>query len=116
MFLNLIINAIQAMQPGGPRQHTLCVRTVREGECVRVDISDTGHGIAPEVLPRIFDPFFTTRPVGSGTGLGLSVSHALVEKMGGELRVHSELGRGTTFSLLLPQHARLTAPRHALAS
>ncbi|WNG13653.1 PAS domain S-box protein [Cystobacter fuscus] len=116
VFLNLIINAIQAMQPGGPRQHTLCVRTVREGERVRVDISDTGHGIAPEVLPRIFDPFFTTKPAGSGTGLGLSVSHALVEKMGGELRVHSELGRGTTFSLLLPQHARLAEPRHALAS
>ncbi|OJH36106.1 sensor histidine kinase [Cystobacter ferrugineus] len=116
VFLNLIINAIHAMQPGGPRQHTLCVRTVRESECVRVDISDTGHGIAPEVLPRIFDPFFTTKPVGAGTGLGLSVSHALVQKMGGELRVHSELGRGTTFSLMLPVRARLAEPRPALAS
>ncbi|WNG40970.1 PAS domain S-box protein [Archangium violaceum] len=116
VFLNLIINAIQAMQPGSPQRHTLRVRTVREGEYIRIDVSDSGHGIAPEVLPRIFDPFFTTKPVGSGTGLGLSISHSLVQKMGGELRVRSEQGFGTTFSLLLPMGERPTESRAVLAS
>jgi two-component system NtrC family sensor kinase len=92
------------------------VRTAREGGFVRVDVSDSGHGIAPEVLPRIFDPFFTTKPAGSGTGLGLSISHSLVQKMGGELRVRSEQGVGTTFSLLLPLGERTSEPRAVLAS
>ena len=92
------------------------MRTAREGGFVRVDVSDSGHGIAPEVLPRIFDPFFTTKPAGSGTGLGLSISHSLVQKMGGELRVRSEQGVGTTFSLLLPLGERTAEPRAVLAS
>jgi two-component system, NtrC family, sensor kinase len=116
VFLNLVINAIQAMQPGSPQRHTLRVRTSAEGGFVRVDVSDTGHGIAPEVLPRIFDPFFTTKPAGSGTGLGLSISHSLVQKMGGELRVLSEQGQGTTFSLLLPMGERALESQTALAS
>jgi signal transduction histidine kinase len=116
VFLNLIINAIQAMQPGAPQQHTLCVRTTREGERVRIDVSDTGHGIPPEVLPRIFDPFFTTKPAGSGTGLGLSISHSIIQKMGGELRVHSEQGQGTTFTLLLPRGECAVESRPVLAS
>jgi PAS domain S-box-containing protein len=102
VFLNLIINAVHAMQPGPPSRHLLRVRTRREGPLVRIDISDTGHGIPPEVLPRIFDPFFTTKPAGVGTGLGLSISHAIVQKMGGQMQVESQVGRGTTFSLLLP--------------
>ncbi|MDY7231058.1 PAS domain-containing protein [Hyalangium rubrum] len=105
VFLNLIINAVHAMRPGSARDHRLRVHTRREGERVRVDISDTGHGIPPDVLPRIFDPFFTTKPVGVGSGLGLSISHAIVQKMGGEMRVESQVGRGTTFSLLLPSHS-----------
>jgi PAS domain S-box-containing protein len=116
VFLNLVINAIQAMQPGSPQRHTLRVRTTRECGYVRVDISDTGHGIAPEVLPRIFDPFFTTRPAGSGTGLGLSISHSLVQKMGGQLHVRSEQGSGTTFSLLLPMGERAAELRPVLVS
>jgi signal transduction histidine kinase len=116
VFLNLVINALQAMPSGGPRQHTLRVRTVREGEWVRVDVSDTGHGIPPEVLPRIFDPFFTTKPAGSGTGLGLSISHSLIQKLGGQMSVSSEPGVGTTFTLLLPQGERVLASRPALAS
>ncbi|HEX8440407.1 ATP-binding protein [Archangium sp.] len=117
VFLNLVINAIQAMQPGSPQRHTLRVRTACEGEQVRIDVTDTGHGIPPEVLPRIFDPFFTTKPAGAGTGLGLSISHSLIQKMGGELRVSSEQGRGTTFTLLLPRVERaVLEPRTALAS
>ncbi|PTL83351.1 sensor histidine kinase [Vitiosangium sp. GDMCC 1.1324] len=116
VFLNLIINAIQAMQSSASRRHILRVRTVREGEHVRIDVSDTGHGIAPEVLPHIFDPFFTTKPAGSGTGLGLSISHSLVRKMGGELRVRSAQGQGTTFSLLLPMGERTLESSSALVS
>ncbi|ATB29380.1 sensor histidine kinase [Melittangium boletus] len=116
VFLNLIVNALQSMPEGSSRGHTLRVCSVREGGFVRVDVSDTGHGIAPEVLPRIFDPFFTTKPAGAGTGLGLSISHAIVRKMGGELRVSSEPGRGTTFSLLLPLVAHAAEPMTALAS
>ena len=116
VLLNLIVNALQAMQSSTSRDHLLRVSTAREGALVRVEVSDTGHGIPPDVLPRIFDPFFTTKAAGAGTGLGLSISHALVLKMGGELRVHSTPGEGTTFSVLLPVHASATDAPSALAS
>jgi CheY-like chemotaxis protein len=67
-----------------------------------VEITDTGGGIAPEVLPRIFDPFFTTKPVGVGTGLGLSICHGIVSGLGGEIQVDSVPRRGSTFRVLLP--------------
>jgi PAS domain S-box-containing protein len=102
VFLNLVINAVHAMRTEKPSEHVLRVRTRLEGERVRIDISDTGHGIPPDVLSRIFDPFFTTKPTGVGTGLGLSISHSIVQKMGGEITVESEPGRGTTFTLRLP--------------
>ncbi|MDC0707691.1 PAS domain-containing protein [Stigmatella sp. ncwal1] len=102
VFLNLIINAVHAMRPGSPAEHVLHIRSRLDEGQVRIDISDTGHGIPPEVLPRIFDPFFTTKPAGIGTGLGLSISHAIIQKMGGSMRVESRVGHGTTFSLLMP--------------
>jgi two-component system NtrC family sensor kinase len=102
VFLNLIVNAIQAMRPGSLRDNVLRIRTQADERQVRIDISDTGHGIRREVLPHIFDPFFTTKPAGVGTGLGLSISYAIIQKMGGEMRVESQVGQGTTFSLLLP--------------
>ncbi|BCA54347.1 putative Histidine kinase [Nitrospira sp. KM1] len=98
VLMNLILNAVQAMKTGG----TLTIRTaVEEGVC-RIEVTDTGSGIAPAVLPRIFDPFFTTKGEGEGTGLGLSVSLGIVERHGGKILVASELGRGTTFTLCLP--------------
>jgi len=98
VLMNLILNAVQAMKNGG----VLTIRTsVAEGIC-RVEVSDTGSGIPPAVLPRIFDPFFTTKGEGEGTGLGLSVSLGIVERHGGKILVESEVGKGTTFTLCLP--------------
>jgi two-component system NtrC family sensor kinase len=70
---------------------------------VIISVSDTGKGIEKEILTKIFDPFFTTKPVGEGTGLGLSITFGIVERHGGKLNVHSAIGKGTTFSLKLPQ-------------
>ncbi len=98
--LNLALNAVQAMDDGG----MLTVETDRvqtaSGDWVQIRISDTGPGIAPEVLAKIFTPFFTTKT--QGTGLGLPICRQLMEHNGGSLEVESEVGRGTTFILLLP--------------
>ncbi len=99
VFLNLFLNAIQAMPNGG----TLRVRAeVVEDEWIRIQVTDTGRGIPEEQIPMIFDPFFTTKDPGTGTGLGLSVSHGIIEEHGGRIEVESKPGRGTTFSVLLP--------------
>jgi signal transduction histidine kinase/ActR/RegA family two-component response regulator len=116
LFMNLFTNAIQAMGRGGrlevevstdelasPRK----VRTgeIAPGEYVRIVVSDTGHGIAPEVIDRIFEPFFTTKPAGQGTGLGLALVHAVVKEHEGYIDVTSELGRGTQFTIWIPRTA-----------
>ncbi len=99
VFLNLFLNAIQAMESGGE----LGVDAeVVDGASVRVRVTDTGPGIPLENLSQIFDPFFTTKDPGMGTGLGLSVSHGIIEEHGGRIEVTSELGQGTTFSVYLP--------------
>jgi signal transduction histidine kinase len=100
VFLNLFVNAIQAMPNGG----TLTVRAhkVPGTRDVAVVVSDTGVGIPSEYLSRIFDPFFTTKEVGRGTGLGLTVAYGIVEKHGGKIEVESQVGRGTTFTVVLP--------------
>lgn len=100
---NLIINAEKALaeMPDGKRLLLVSTRATEAG--VAVDVADTGAGIPEEVLPRIFDPFFTTRDVGQGTGLGLSMSHSIVEAHGGELRVQTAAGEGTTFTMELPR-------------
>jgi PAS domain S-box-containing protein len=103
VFLNLLVNAAQAIGEGGADHHLVNVATsVAADGRVAVEITDTGGGISEEVLPRIFDPFFTTKPVGVGTGLGLSIVHGIVTGMGGEIKVWSEPGRGTIFTVLLP--------------
>ena len=76
---------------------------IEPGRYVQIKIEDTGHGMSPATLERIFDPYFTTKPVGEGTGLGLSVVHGIVVGMGGSIEVHSEMSKGTMFTILLPR-------------
>ena len=99
VLLNLVNNAVDAMPEGG--RLTFGSRVAADGS-VQVTIADTGVGIAPEHLGRVFDPFFTTKDPGQGTGLGLSVSYAIVEQHGGSIEVASDAGRGTCFTLSLP--------------
>jgi hypothetical protein len=98
VFLNLVLNARDAMDGGG----TLTVRTWNDGACARIDIRDSGHGIASDNLPRIYDPFFTTKAARKGTGLGLSVTYGIVQEHGGAIEVQSEPGAGTLFHLEFP--------------
>lgn len=102
VFLNLLVNATQAMQSRG----RITLRTGCDGEFAWVSVSDTGAGIEPAALGRIFEPFYTTKPVGVGTGLGLSVSWDIVRRHGGTIEVASEVGVGTTFTVRLPIHRR----------
>ncbi len=98
VFINLLINAVQAMEGTG----TITIKTYKQNEFVCIDVSDTGKGIPPENLTKIFDPFFTTKPIGQGTGLGLSVSYEIIKKHNGSLTVQSKVGEGTTFNIMLP--------------
>lgn len=98
VFLNLLVNAAQAIEDKG----TITLRTGIKDEEVWVEITDTGKGIPPEQISRIFDPFFTTKPVGVGTGLGLSLSYGIMQKHQGRIEVSSEVGKGTTMRLHLP--------------
>ncbi|WP_041439723.1 sensor histidine kinase [Syntrophobacter fumaroxidans] len=100
VFLNILNNAIDAIGKNG-------VITISTGYDLKnrelsVSIADDGPGIPSEVLGRVFDPFFTTKEVGKGTGLGLSISYSIVEKLGGTIKVASQVGKGTTFSIHLP--------------
>jgi two-component system NtrC family sensor kinase len=102
VFLNLLLNAAQAIPEGAPRENTVEAHLRAEDGKVVVEIRDTGHGIPPENLKRIFEPFFTTRPVGVGTGLGLAICHSIIIAMRGELTVESTVGKGTCFRVRLP--------------
>ena len=100
VFLNLITNAAQAL-PATGGEITLTTRADNGG--VAVEVADNGKGIAPEVLPKIFDPFFTTKEIGKGTGLGLSISYKIVQQHGGRIEVASVAGKGTRFTVWLPE-------------
>jgi CheY-like chemotaxis protein/two-component sensor histidine kinase len=103
VFLNLLVNAVQAMDEGDAARNEIRVttRTNIAGSVV-VTISDTGAGIPPAIQARIFEPFFTTKPAGVGTGLGLAICKSIVGALGGEIAVESEVGKGTTFRVVLP--------------
>jgi signal transduction histidine kinase/CheY-like chemotaxis protein len=112
--LNLTINARDAMPAGGritieTANKWLDERIARErdmpaGQYIALSVTDTGTGMPTEIIARAFDPFFTTKPVGEGTGLGLSMIHGFVRQSGGQVRIYSELGLGTTLCLYLPRH------------
>jgi signal transduction histidine kinase len=101
VLINLIVNAIHSMEDGGTLTLKNCDKFHDEKNGVQIEITDTGKGMAPDVLKRAFDPFFTTKQ-SEGTGLGLSISQTLISRMGGEIKVESKVGKGTTFSIWLP--------------
>ncbi|WP_437648710.1 ATP-binding protein [Sorangium sp. So ce362] len=103
VILNLLVNAAQALPDGKEAENEIRITTAPAPPGrVRIEVSDTGPGIAPELRSRIFDPFFTTKPIGEGTGLGLAICHGIVTRFRGELGVESEVGQGACFRVLLP--------------
>jgi PAS domain S-box-containing protein len=102
VFLNLIVNAAQALPEGQAASHEIRVSTSLVADRVVIEVRDTGAGIPPQIIGRIFDAFFTTKAVGFGTGLGLAICQRIVTDMGGELTVASEMGKGTAFRVALP--------------
>jgi len=100
VFTNIIVNAAEAMDGCG----VLTIQTLMndQSDCIRVEFSDTGHGIKEEDMHRLFEPFFTTKEVGKGTGLGLAISYAIVRKHQGSIEARSEVGKGSTFTVTLP--------------
>ena len=108
VLLNIALNARDAMPDGGVLRvevshpsETVC--EFPSGSCVRIVVSDTGHGMDGDTLDRVFEPFFTTKPVGTGTGLGLATSYAIVRDAGGRMGIESTRGRGTTVTIDLPE-------------
>src|SRR5512135_2696753 len=102
VFLNLLVNALQAIEATSKEGGRIEIRTRAAGDEVIVEVADDGRGIPAELLPRIFDPFFTTKAVGEGTGLGLSISHGIVSDHGGRIEVESTPGQGSRFRVILP--------------
>jgi len=114
LLMNLCTNARDAMrEKGGTLEVSLAdfiidtetalrYQELRPGNYIRLSVSDTGTGINPEIIDRIFDPYFTTKEVGEGSGMGLALVHGIVKNHHGEITVYSELGKGTTFNVLLP--------------
>ena len=114
VFLNLIMNAAQAIE-GDPSVNEITISTSAEDGSAVIEISDTGGGIHEQDLARIFDPFFTTKVAGAGTGLGLAICRGILSSLGGEISVSTELGRGTTFRVVLPFASEQSASQRVVA-
>jgi signal transduction histidine kinase/DNA-binding response OmpR family regulator len=122
IFMNLFTNAAQAMETDGgvltiqvseatPDRSLNSIHAVsKPGRFLKIRVTDTGIGIPPATLERIFDPYFTTKGRGEGTGLGLSVTHGIVQSCGGQISVESKVGKGTAFTICLPLYAQQAAP------
>ncbi len=110
VFLNLLINATQAIPTGHADENTITVRTGMTGETVFVEVEDTGAGIPEDARAHIFDPFFTTKEIGVGTGLGLWICHAIVDDLGGRISLATKIGEGTRFRVELPEARDADAP------
>ena len=108
VLIALVMNALDAMPRGG----NLWLQTYQHGDEVEIQIRDDGTGIAPEILPRIFEPFLTTKDSAHGVGLGLAISHGIIERHHGRIEVLSEPGRGTTFTIALPVQVNATVAAH----
>ena len=109
VIMNLVVNAAHAM---GTERGTITVRTgCANDDKVWIEVADNGCGIPAQSLQKIFDPFYTTKPVGQGTGLGLSLSYGIIKRHCGEIHVHSEVGVGTTFRVELPVRQAQAATR-----
>ena len=100
---NLVLNAMDAMPEGG----TLTLRTSRQGENARIEVSDTGKGLTPEECERLFTPYYTSKA--HGTGLGLAIVQSVINDHGGRISVHSAQGQGTTFVIELPSNMEKVA-------
>jgi signal transduction histidine kinase/CheY-like chemotaxis protein len=111
VFVNLIVNAVDAMPQGG----CLAISSTRTGDLLKLHFGDTGGGMSEDVREKVFEPFFSTKGT-QGTGLGLSVSYSIIERHGGSIRVDSELGQGTTFTIELPAGERCAQPVEELLS
>jgi len=114
--LNLITNAFYAVdekKKSGAENYepTVTVMTKKEGDHLEIKVVDNGDGIPKKVLDKIFQPFFTTKPTGQGTGLGLSLSYDIVKSHGGELKVETSVGKGTSFIIQLPISALTTSKK-----
>jgi len=124
--LNLSLNSRDAMPDGGTLAIQIANKTIDEsyvklnpsskvGDCVLISVTDTGEGMSEEVKEQVFEPFFTTKQQGKGTGLGLSMVYGFVQRSGGHISIYSEVGRGTTFNILIPR-AKTTDAQKGLNS
>ncbi|MBL8912042.1 MAG: response regulator [Archangium sp.] len=102
VFLNLLMNAVQAIPEGNAAGNAITIRTKRHANGLAIEVVDTGAGMTAETQRNLFTPFFTTKPVGVGTGLGLTICQRIITTYGGEIQVESVLGKGTTFRVVLP--------------
>jgi signal transduction histidine kinase len=112
--LNLCLNSRDAMPDGGRitietanrwlDERAAKIHDIPEGQYLSLCVTDTGTGMPPEVIARVFEPFYTTKPIGSGTGLGLSMIYGFAKQSGGQVRIYSEVDEGTTVCIYLPRH------------